>query len=280
MLRSLVLAATVALALVAPAARAGVDRPAAEAAAASLRPTLARSFLAEPVKPVWVRSRPGGRRRATLRPLTSWGAGQVELLVLDGRRDARGRLWLQVRLLRRPNAASAWAGLRDHVRLRTTTHRIVVRLGRREVLALRGGRVIRRFRAVVGRRETPTLRGFFAVAEAIRQPAGGFLGAWALHLSAHSTVLEDYGGGPGRVAIHGRGGASPRPLGSAPRTAACGSATAPSASSRASRDRARPCGSVASRPRGRLCPGPPGGQAPARGQARLQGRKPTCPVGL
>jgi lipoprotein-anchoring transpeptidase ErfK/SrfK len=40
------------------------------------------------------------------------------------------------------------------------------------------------------------------------QPAGGFLGSWAVHLTAHSEVLEDYGGGPGRVAIHGRGGAS------------------------------------------------------------------------
>ena len=37
-----------------------------------------------------------------------------------------------------------------------------------------------------------------------------------LHLTAHSNVLEDYGGDPGRVAIHGRGGASLRdPLGSA-----------------------------------------------------------------
>jgi lipoprotein-anchoring transpeptidase ErfK/SrfK len=29
-----------------------------------------------------------------------------------------------------------------------------------------------------------------------------------LHLTAHSEVLDDYGGGPGRVAIHGRAGAS------------------------------------------------------------------------
>lgn len=37
-----------------------------------------------------------------------------------------------------------------------------------------------------------------------------------LHLTAHSNVLEDYGGGPGRVAIHGRGGQSLLdPLGSA-----------------------------------------------------------------
>lgn len=37
-----------------------------------------------------------------------------------------------------------------------------------------------------------------------------------IHLTAHSAVLENVGGGPGRVAIHGRGGASLRdPLGTA-----------------------------------------------------------------
>jgi lipoprotein-anchoring transpeptidase ErfK/SrfK len=50
-----------------------------------------------------------------------------------------------------------------------------------------------------------------------RQPdPHGFLGPWALSLTALSPVLEDYGGGPGRIAIHGRDGASLRdPLGTA-----------------------------------------------------------------
>ncbi|MEA2220249.1 MAG: hypothetical protein QOJ35_2875, partial [Solirubrobacteraceae bacterium] len=44
----------------------------------------------------------------------------------------------------------------------------------------------------------------------------GFVGPWALHLTAHSDVLTNYGGGPGTVAIHGRSGASLLdPLGSA-----------------------------------------------------------------
>jgi lipoprotein-anchoring transpeptidase ErfK/SrfK len=69
----------------------------------------------------------------------------------------------------------------------------------------------------VGAPDTPTPRGRFALAELARQPdPGGFLGPFALHLTAHSTVLDDYGGGPGRVAIHGRGGESLNdPLGSA-----------------------------------------------------------------
>lgn len=44
----------------------------------------------------------------------------------------------------------------------------------------------------------------------------GFLGPWALHLTAFSDVLDEYGGGPGRIAIHGRCGARLlTPLGSA-----------------------------------------------------------------
>jgi len=63
----------------------------------------------------------------------------------------------------------------------------------------------------------PTPHGLFAISEMIRQAdPSGFLGPWALHLTAFSNVLDNYGGGPGRVAIHGRGGVSLLdPLGSA-----------------------------------------------------------------
>ena len=57
----------------------------------------------------------------------------------------------------------------------------------------------------------------FAVSERVAQPEpDGFLGPWALHLTAFSPTLIDFGGGPGTVAIHGRAGASLRdPLGTA-----------------------------------------------------------------
>jgi hypothetical protein len=76
---------------------------------------------------------------------------------------------------------------------------------------------VRSFRAVVGAPSTPTPLGLGAIYERNRQPdPGAFLGPWALSLTLLSNVLENYGGGPGRVAIHGRAGASLRdPLGSA-----------------------------------------------------------------
>jgi lipoprotein-anchoring transpeptidase ErfK/SrfK len=101
--------------------------------------------------------------------------------------------------------------------LEQTPYWIELRLGTRWVTVYRDGRRARRFRAVVGAPGTPTPRGLAAIYERNRQPdPGGFLGPWSLSLTAFSNVLESYGGGPGRVAIHGRAGASLRdPLGSA-----------------------------------------------------------------
>ena len=71
--------------------------------------------------------------------------------------------------------------------------------------------------AVVGAPQTPTPIGLFAVYELDAQPAANdFVGSWVIQLTAFSDVLDNYGGGPGRVAIHGRGGASlADPLGTA-----------------------------------------------------------------
>ncbi len=68
---------------------------------------------------------------------------------------------------------------------------------------------MRTFRAVVGAPQWPTPHGLFAVSERVPQPnPKGFLGPSALHLTAFSNKLIHFDGGPGTVAIHGRGGAS------------------------------------------------------------------------
>ena len=75
-----------------------------------------------------------------------------------------------------------------------------------------------RFLQALVRVPTPTPPGEFALYEIARQGSPkDFLGPWALHLTAFSNVLTNYGGGPGRVAIHGRGPASilDAPLGAA-----------------------------------------------------------------
>lgn len=138
----------------------------------------------------------------------------MRLLVLRSALDRRGRRWLRVRLPERPNDHAGWI-VADRTRMRVTRWRIVVSLDSRAVTVRRAGKVVRRFAAVVGALSTPTPRGLFAIGERIRQPPG-VLGPWALHLTAHSRVLDDYGGGKGRVAIHGRSGSLLYdPLGSA-----------------------------------------------------------------
>jgi lipoprotein-anchoring transpeptidase ErfK/SrfK len=170
------------------------------------RLTLRAAHLAQVVVPTRVRARPGaGARRERLGTEARWGGGPVRLLVLRSALDPEGRRWFRVRLPQRPNTRSGWI-VADHTRTRTTRWQIVVSTGARTVAVRRSGKLVRRFAAVVGAPATPTPHGLFAISERIRQPPG-VLGPWALHLTAHSRVLDNYGGGEGRVAIHGRSGA-------------------------------------------------------------------------
>jgi lipoprotein-anchoring transpeptidase ErfK/SrfK len=158
------------------------------------------------------RARPGaGRRVARLGTLTDWSGHAQQLLVLRGNRD-----WVKVLLPTRPNGSAGWVP-RDKVLLGRSRYWIKLRLSTRRLTVFRDGKAVRRFRAVIGAPGTPTPSGPAAIYERNRQPnPGGFLGPWSLSLTAHSNVLESFGGGPGRVAIHGREGASLRdPLGSA-----------------------------------------------------------------
>ena len=218
----------------------------AEAALSPRAPTRAEAWVARVTVPTHVYARPRpGRVVARLGTEAPWAGGPNQLLVLRASTDRRGRRWLRVRLPSRPNDATGWL-LADHAVLSPTRWRVELDVSARLVNVRRGGRIVRRFPAVVGTPATPTPRGLFAVAEEVRQPsAGGFLGPWALHLTAHSNVLDDYGGGPGRVA--GSTGAQERAFStrSAPRarTGAYGSTTARCGSSRACSRPARRCGS-------------------------------------
>jgi lipoprotein-anchoring transpeptidase ErfK/SrfK len=172
--------------------------------------------VARIVRPTLARRRLGSSRGARkLGAQTVWSGQPNTLLVLDGRtRD--GLDWVKLLLPYRPNGSTGWVR-RDHVVLGTTRYWIDVRTRSRTVTVLRDGKRLRRFRAVVGAPDTPTPVGLAAIYERNPQPdPRAFLGPWALSLTALSEVLENYGGGPGRVAIHGRSGASLRdPLGTA-----------------------------------------------------------------
>jgi lipoprotein-anchoring transpeptidase ErfK/SrfK len=174
------------------------------------------STVARIVTPTFARVQIKSRRRGwKLSTQTVWSGEPHRLLVLEAT-TREDREWIKVRVPERPNGSAGWVP-RDKVVLSRTRYWVDVRTGSRRVTIYRLGKRVRGFRAVVGKPSTPTPHGLAAIYERNRQPnPGGFLGPWALPLTVLSDVLKSYGGGPGRVGIHGRAGASLRdPLGSA-----------------------------------------------------------------
>jgi hypothetical protein len=129
------------------------------------------------------------------------------VLVLRAARDRKRRCWLKVRLPSRPNVAAAWLDA-DRVVLRPTRWRLVVSRAARAISVYRNGDRVRRFRVVIGAPPTPTPHGLFSIVGVWPWNPTAFLGSYVLPLTAHSRVLQEFGGGDGRVGIHGRGGAS------------------------------------------------------------------------
>ncbi|HYM54937.1 MAG TPA: L,D-transpeptidase [Solirubrobacteraceae bacterium] len=137
---------------------------------------------------------------AARRPLT----GEPTTLPVIARSiDAGGARWLQVMLPGRPNGSTGWIAERG-TRPLVTAWRVVIDLATRRVRVYEDGRIARAFQAIVGKVSTPTPSGQFFVEETLRMPAGEAGGPFALALSARSDVLQEFEGGPGQIALHGR----------------------------------------------------------------------------
>jgi lipoprotein-anchoring transpeptidase ErfK/SrfK len=136
------------------------------------------------------------------RPLTHV---RTVLPVLGTALSAAGDEWIQVRLPGRPNEHSGWIRA-DRTRFTATGWHIKLDLSRRKVTVFRDGRAVRRFRAVIGSAKTPTPRGEFFIEEAVAISRSDVGGPFALAASARSTVLQEFAGGPGQIALHGTDG--------------------------------------------------------------------------
>ena len=113
-----------------------------------------------------------------------------------------GIRWLRVMVPGHPNGRRGWI-VRSRTVLTTTSWHLVVRTSSRRLLVYRRGRLVRTFSAIVGRSSTPTPHGRFFVEESVRMLSGAAGGPYAFALSARSTVLQEFAGGPGQIAIHG-----------------------------------------------------------------------------
>jgi lipoprotein-anchoring transpeptidase ErfK/SrfK len=103
----------------------------------------------------------------------------------------------------RPNGFTGWIAQQGTSKLVTGWH-IVIDLAGRRVRVYSDGRMVRAFQAVVGKPSTPTPTGQFFVEETLQMRSGEAGGPFALALSARSDALQEFEGGPGQIALHGR----------------------------------------------------------------------------
>lgn len=183
-----------------------LGRPLAASAAPAVAPrqTVVGLLAEHPV-----RSRPAADGTlvgsvAALRPITQ---ERTVLPVLAESTDAQGRHWLRVRLPgrtigRKAPPPTGWIR-GTHAQLTSTAWHLVVDVGGRGLLVYRSGRLLRSFRAIVGKRSTPTPTGRYFVEENVRLLGAAPGAPFALATSARSSVLQEFDGGPGQIAIHG-----------------------------------------------------------------------------
>jgi L,D-transpeptidase catalytic domain len=138
---------------------------------------------------------------ARLETTTPEGTTNI-VLELGRREDARGRLWVHVRLPVLPNNTTGWVR-RDALggSVEVDTH-LVVDLERFTATLLESGKPVFRTRVGVGRAAWPTPRGQFYVRNKLSDFDNPFYGPVAFGLSARSAVLTDWPAG-GFIGIHG-----------------------------------------------------------------------------
>jgi lipoprotein-anchoring transpeptidase ErfK/SrfK len=114
-----------------------------------------------------------------------------------------GSEWIQVRALRNRTQVKVWipkwATRRVWIR-----YAIQVDLSSKKAKIFRDGKVVKRYRVVVGKKSTPTPTGHYYVVDRMHMHNSWGNGKWALATSAFSRVLKKFEGGQGQVALHAR----------------------------------------------------------------------------
>ena len=109
--------------------------------------------------------------------------------------------WLHVRLPTRPNGSLGWIRSSD-VSVKALTYSLRVSTAGHTVTLLKDDEVVQIFPAAVGTGDTPTPLGDFYLTELLAPTNTGY-GPFAYGISAFSEVLNEFGGGPGQIGMHG-----------------------------------------------------------------------------
>ncbi len=109
--------------------------------------------------------------------------------------------WLHVRLPTRPNGTTGWIRSSD-VSEKVLHYSLRVSTAGHSVTLLKDDVVVETFPAAVGTGDTPTPLGEFYLTELLAPTNDGY-GPFAYGISAFSEVLNEFGGGPGQIGMHG-----------------------------------------------------------------------------
>jgi lipoprotein-anchoring transpeptidase ErfK/SrfK len=115
-----------------------------------------------------------------------------------------GSEWIQVRALRNRTQVKVWIP-KWATRRVWIAYRVKVDISSRRATIYRAGKVVRRYRVVVGAPSTPTPTGHYYVVDRMHLHTSWGNNKWALATSAFSRILKHFDGGQGQVALHARG---------------------------------------------------------------------------
>jgi lipoprotein-anchoring transpeptidase ErfK/SrfK len=142
-----------------------------------------------------------GRVVTRLDPQTPEGTSNI-VLALGSKADARGRLWIHVRLPVLPNNATGWVPRSALGGYGIVHTRLVINLRTFTATLLRDGRPVFRAEVGVGKAAWPTPKGEFYIRNRLTGFGDPVYGPLAFGTSARSSVLTDWPAG-GFVGIHG-----------------------------------------------------------------------------
>lgn len=121
-------------------------------------------------------------------------------LVLSAVADARGKVWVRVRIPMRPNGRTGWVASDNLGQLYVVQTRLVINRSTLRSTLYKNGRRIWQARVGVGKAATPTPKGNFYVRELLKGD-GKLYGSWAFGTSAYASISDWPNGGV--VGVHG-----------------------------------------------------------------------------
>jgi hypothetical protein len=148
--------------------------------------------VVHPLRATPVHDAPEGTPIARVEP-TQFGDVWFPVVAEDGD-------WVQVLLPSKPANSTGWIRSAD-LTSAVTDYRIEVHLGSRTLELIRDEAVVEEWEVAVGEDGTPTPVGRTFLLGAFTDPDQDFSPV-ILPLGTHSPTLDNYGGGPGTVAIH------------------------------------------------------------------------------